>query len=365
MNTILHLTYSSIKMFVRNKQALFFTLISPLIIMGIFGLLAFDRVPQVDLGVAVTAPPNAGTEAFLEQLKSVPAFNVQVGTETVEREAIKEGERAAVLVIPGNFFPENGKPTGEGMIILINSSQPQQSSTAVSIVNQILDKTTLAATGAPPLFNVRTEDVSSRNFKYIDFLVPGIVALSIMQMSVFSVAFIFADYKEKGVLKRLLATPMKPYEFVTANVITRLIVSVIQAAFLIGVGVLVFKAQVIGSYFLLIPIVVLGAIMFLGMGFTISGFANTVETVPAIANLIVFPMLFLGGTFFPIDTMPTWLQHVANYLPLTYLSTAMREVMLNGATFSEIQSNIWWMLAWAVALVAAANFSFSMEEKRQ
>ncbi len=365
MKTILTLTWSSIKMFVRNKQALFFTLFSPIIIMTIFGLLAFDRIPKVSLGVAVTAPPNAATQAFLDQLKNVPAFEVELGTEPDERKELEEGNRSAVLIIPGDFFPEGPRTEPSTMKLLKNASDAQQAATAESIINQILDKTTLSLVDAPQLFAVQTEEINSRNLKYIDFLVPGIVALSIMQMSVFSVAFVFADFKEKGILKRLLATPMKPHEFVTANVATRLIISVLQGAFLIAVGVLIFKAQVIGSYFLVLPIIILGAIMFLGLGFTISGFANTVETVPALANLIVFPMLFLGGTFFPIETMPEWLQHVAGYLPLTYLSNSLREVMINGASLGDVQSDLFWMIGWSIALIVAANFTFQMEEKRQ
>jgi ABC-2 type transport system permease protein len=87
--------------------------------------------------------------------------------------------------------------------------------------------------------------------RYIEFLLPGLIALSVMQMSVFSVAFVFTQYKEKGVLKRLLATPMKPLQFVAANAITRLIVSVVQAAIFIVMGILLFKVHIIGSYWLL------------------------------------------------------------------------------------------------------------------
>ena len=364
--TIWKLTISGLKMFLRNRQALFFTLFTPLIIMTIFGFLAFDRIPKVQLGVAVTAPPTEGTRQFVEQLKSVPAFDIHVDTESAERARIADGERSAVLIIPGDLFPESGPPTGtKTMVFLTNSSDAQQAATAQSIVNQILDKTTLGIAGAPQLFALQTEDINTRDLKYIDFLLPGIVALSIMQMSVFSVAFVFADYKEKGVLKRLLATPMKPYQFVTSNVITRLLIAVLQGAILIAVGVLIFKAHVFGSYWLILLLIILGAIMFLGLGFTISGFANTVEAVPALANLIVFPMLFLGGTFFPIETMPDWLQNIAKYLPLTFLSTGIRDVMISEATFADVQSNILWMLGWAIVLVISANFTFSFEGKRQ
>lgn len=365
MYTIIRLTTSSLKMFLRNRQAIFFTLFTPIIIMTIFGFLALDRVPKVDIGIAVTTPPTKSTQRFIDQLENVPALNVKIGAERDERVAIEKGDRSVVLIIPGDFFPEGQFTQPKRMTILTNASDPQQSSTAASIIRQILDKTTLSVTQAPTLFSIDEKPINSRNLKYIDFLVPGVMAMAIMQMCVFSVAFVFADYKEKGVLRRLIATPMRPYQFVTANVVTRLIVAVVQAAFLLTVGVLIFKAQVIGSYWLILPIVILGAVMFLGLGFTISGFANTVEAVPALANLIAFPMLFLGGTFFPIDTMPDWLQHIAKYLPLSYLSDSLRQVMIHGATLTDVKSDLLWMTAWSVALVVAANFSFGMESKRQ
>jgi ABC-2 type transport system permease protein len=256
------------------------------------------------------------------------------------------------------------KPAIQTITVLENVGQLQSAKTVESIMSQILDKTTLGMVGAPELFKLQTEEVSVRATKYIDFLLPGIVGMALMQMAVFSVAFVFADYKEKGILKRLLATPMKPQQFVTAQVITRLLVALAQTAILIAVGVWLLHTHVYGSPFLILLSAILGCIMFLGLGFTISGLANTVESVPAIANLIVFPMLFLGGTFFPTDGMPGWLQSIVHYLPLQYLTNALREVMANGAGFSTIAYDLYWMLGWSVALVGLAIWTFRFEEKR-
>jgi ABC-2 type transport system permease protein len=363
MNTIATLTKSSLKMFVRNKQALFFTLFTPLIIMGIFGLIGFDRAPKMRVGI-VSHSPNAPTREFIESLKQVPVFEVTEGNEEDEAQAISDDKRSVVFWVPDDFIPE-GTPAGQKSITaIVNGGEKQEAETAVSIVAQILDKVTFSLTNTPALFSVQTREVNVQNIKYIDFLLPGVVALAVMQMSVFSVAFVFVDYKEKGILKRLLATPIKPYQFVSANVATRILVSVAQAAVLIAVGVLAFNAHVVGSYALVLLIVLLGATMFLGLGFAISGLSKTVEAVPAIANLVVFPMLFLGGTFFPIDTMPPWLQSIAKFLPLTYFSESLRDVMTKNAGFSDIQNNLLWMLAWSVVLVFFANVTFSFEEKR-
>lgn len=358
------LTISSIKMFVRNRQAVFFTLFVPIIIMTIFGLLGFDNVPKIDVGV-VTGNPTPATQQFIDQFTGISAFKVDRGTEESERVALEKGDRSAVFVFPDALIPGGpGKPDVQTVKAYTNVGEAQQARTAVTVLQQMLDKTTISLSQTPELFTVFVQELNARNLKYIDFLLPGIVALAIMQMSIFSTAFVFVDYKEKGILKRLLATPMKPHQFVTANVITRLLVAIAQAAILVAVGVLAFKAHVIGSYWLLLPSVILGGVMFLGMGFAISGLAKTVEAVPAIANLVVFPMLFLGGTFFPLDIMPTWLQSIVQYLPLTYLSDALRSVMTESASFTAISHDLFWMLGWSAVLVFLANFTFGFEEKR-
>jgi ABC-2 type transport system permease protein len=187
--------------------------------------------------------------------------------------------------------------------------------------------------------------------------------MSVMQMSVFSVAFVFVQYKEKGILKRLLATPMRPWQFVAANTATRLLVSVAQAAIFILFGVLVLGAHVLGSYLLVTLCVVLGALMFLGLGFVISGLSKTVETVPALANLIVFPMLFLGGVFFDVSSMPKWLQVFSKALPLTHFSNALRAVMTKAAGFGDIKWDIGAMALWAIGLITLATVTFSFQEK--
>lgn len=347
-------------MFVRNRQALFFTFFFPVFLMTVLGLINFDRASKVELGIVLTAPPNAATSQFIEAIKNIPAFEIHEGIESVERQALVDDKRAAVLIIPANLIP------GPGNIIAVtNADQAGAAGTAVSIVSGMLDKTALQMSGAANIFSIQTEEVNSHHLRYFDFLLPGLIALSVMQMSVFSVAFVFVTFKEKGILKRLVATPMRPSIFVLSNIITRLVVTLIQTTIFLVLGILIFNAQVVGSYWLLFLIALFGSIMFLGLGFTISGLSSTVESVPAIANLVVFPMLFLGGTFFPIDSFPTWLQPIASYLPLSFFSHAMREVMTKGSTISQISYDLYWMAGWALVMVLLANWAFSFEEKRQ
>jgi len=363
MKTTLKLTIAMFKIFVRNKQALIFTLVSPLLIMVIFGMIGFDKPQKFSIGIA-SINPQPQTIQFIEQLKQFPSFEITLGTKDENLAKLKNGDFVAVLDIPSDFFNiTDTQSEPKTITVYSNASQAAQAQTVVSVLNQYLSRATMILISAPTLFTLQQESIDSKNLKYIDFLLPGLVAMSVMQMSVFSVAFLFAQYKEKGVLKRLLATPMKAYQFVAANSITRLLVSVIQAFIFIGVGVLMLHVHVEGSMFLVLLCVILGALMFLGLGFTISGIAKTVESVPAIANLTVFPMMFLGGTFFPISSMPDWLQKFAQFLPLTFFSTPLRAIMTESAGFSKIKGDLLGMLIWSAILITLATITFRFQER--
>ena len=350
MYTTYKLTVAAIKMLVRNRQALFFTLAMPLFIMLLLGYIGFDKPQLIDVGLA-TSTPSTQAEAFVSQISQFPTFTIHQGTLVDEQAQLNEGNRAVVLDVEGN-----------NIVAYTNASKPEAQA-VVSILNQVITSATLREAHLAPLITVQTKEVNVHNLRYIDFLLPGLIAFAIMQMSVFSVAFVFTQYKEKGVLKRLLATPMLPLQFVAANAVTRLIVSVVQAMIFIVAGLILFKTQVIGSYALLFLCVILGSLMFLGLGFSISGLAKTTDSVPVFANLVVFPMMFLGGTFFAISSMPAWLQFIAKFLPLTYFSTALREIMTKGSGFGIIWPDILGMTVWAVILIAIATYTFRFQER--
>jgi ABC-2 type transport system permease protein len=361
MNTTLTLTKFSLKGFFRNRQALFFTIFFPLITMGIFGLIGFDK-PQTFDATLITGNPQPATQEFVDQIKKFQVLKITESNLETGLKDLRAGDTTVVINIPDDFITTAPSQPKE-LTVYINEAKQGEAQAIVSILSQYLDKTSLRLSNAPTYFAIRQEVVDSKHLKYIDFLLPGLLAMSIMQMSVFSVAFVLVQYKEKGVLRRLLATPMQAWQFIAANVITRLIVSVLQAAIFIAMGLLVLKAHIIGSYFLILLCVILGVTMFLGMGFTVSGIAKTVDSVPALANIFVFPMLFLGGVFFSNDSMPSWLQKVSKLLPLTPFSTALREVMTKGAGFSDIAGNLGGMLIWSIILIGIATLTFRIQEK--
>jgi ABC-2 type transport system permease protein len=246
MNTLKTLTLATIKMFVRNRQALYFTFFFPIFLMVILGLINFDRTPKIDVGLVLSGPPTAQTSQFVDAIKQIPVFTIHEGVEQDERKALQDDKRAAVLIIPANLIPGPGQVKA-----LTNANEAASAGTVVNILGGMLDKTALQLSGGGNHFTIDKEEINSNHLKYIDFLLPGLIALSVMQMAVFSTAFVFVTFKEKGILKRLVATPMLPSTFVISNVITRLIVTLIQTATFIVLGLLIFHVKIIGSYWLL------------------------------------------------------------------------------------------------------------------
>ncbi len=358
---MLKLIQVELKMFMRNRQALFFTLFMPLFIMLIFGYIGFDKPQKIDVGLIVDAP-NEQTGQFVEAVRQFPTFTVHEGTLEAERAELDEGNRAAVIDVQNDLLV-SGARTPKELRVYTNASKAGEAQAVITILNQAINEMTFAATGQTPIVTIAPEEINAHNLRYIEFLLPGLIALSIMQMAVFSVAFVFTQYKEKGVLKRLLATPMKPIQFVLSNALVRLMVSVVQAAIFIIVGLLLFNVTVVGSYLLLTLAVILGAFMFLGLGFTISGLSKTTDSVPVFANIVVFPMMFLGGTFFAVENMPGWLQMIANVLPLTYFSDAVREIMTKGTGLAGLWPDFLGLIVWSLILYTAAIFTFRMQEQ--
>jgi ABC-2 type transport system permease protein len=225
----------------------------------------------------------------------------------------------------------------------------------------VLDELTFTLTGASRLFVIDAQPVNSRNLRFIDFLMPGIVAMAIMQMGLFSVTFAFVQLKKQGILRRLLATPIQPASFLFAQVFTRLSVSILQTLVLIGVGVLFFDVHLVGNILAILLLALIGGAVFISMGFAISGWARSEEVAMPIANLISPPMMFLSGVFFPREALPGVLQRISDYLPLTYLADAMRSVAIDGATLWSQWLNLVGLAVWLALTFALAVRLFRWE----
>jgi ABC-2 type transport system permease protein len=187
--------------------------------------------------------------------------------------------------------------------------------------------------------------------------VPSMLGLSVMQVGIFAAIPLVAD-REKLILKRLAATPLRRWQLVGSNVLMRLLIALIQAVIIIGVGVVFFDVAISGPFPLSVVFIVLGALSFLALGYVVASFASTEDAANGMTSVIQFPMMFLSGTFFPIDEMPEALQAVARVIPLTYLSDALRQVMVGGAAFAPLWICFLVLVGWLVVCFAIAARKF-------
>lgn len=269
------------------------------------------------------------------------------------------------MELPSDLFTFNPQnPEAKNVKIYTpESSANAGSQVGLTVIKEVFNNLSNQITKTSALFNLEIEKISSRDLKYIDFLVPGVLAMAIMQMGLFSILFVIVSYKKTGVMRRLLITPIKSYQFIGGQVVTRLIVSILQVVVILALAILAFGVKMVGSYFLLAFLVFWGSIIFLALGFALSSFAKTEEAAAPIANVIAMPQMFLGGVFFPIESMPEWLQKVVKYLPLNYLADALRKVMNQGAHFSDITRDIWGLVAWSAIAILLAIVLFRWQEE--
>lgn len=339
---------ANVKMTVRNRTALFWNLAFPLLFIVLFGFLIGDESFSFDIGIVGedTAP---ATRAIAAEMRAAEGFSVKTGTRDAELEALRDGRRAVVVIF---------SPGTTGQIhadVYWDQSNPQQGSIALSAVRQFLSEANATISGAPPAIDVQVQAVESDNLRYIDFFVPGILAMSLMTSGMIGLASAFVTYRERGILRRIKVTPFPLSSFIAARIASQLVVSVAQAVVLVGAGMLLFDLRIHGNLLSALLMVVLGSLAFLSLGFVISSFASNQETADSLANAFSFPMMFLSGIFFPVDSAPAWLQPIMRLMPLRYLADALRDLMVRNAGLTDV-----WPEALVMAGTAVVGFLLSL-----
>jgi ABC-2 type transport system permease protein len=342
------LTLASLKMYVRNRFSLFWSLLLPLVILVIFGALQFGGAASLSIGV-VDQAHDTTSQQLIASLSHLRGVVMSEGSYGQERAALDDGNRDLVVVLPAGLGIRTQDLNG-----YYNAGRLQNAQLAQFIVSLAADQISLRAAGASGGLHLTSQGVSSRNLSSVDFLVPGIIAMSIMQTGISGVVFAIVQLKQRGILRRLMATPMRIGDFLFAQVTTRLVVSVLQLVIFLGVGIGLFGLHLAGSLPLAFLVAVMGAAVFISIGFVVSAVARTEETAVPAANLITLPLMFLSGVFFPRTVMPGWLQGITAYLPLTPMVDALRGVMVEGLGFGGVRLDLLGMIVWlAIAALAA------------
>lgn len=356
------LTIASIKMYARNRTALFFSLFFPIVFISVFGLIFKNNSASLNIDLTNNANSNLAS-SFVSELGKVKALKIKTVSQSKASSDLNNGDADLTVNIPADFGQMNhGRLEPSAIVAHYNESRPGNGQAAAQLVQQIASSYNDAINHTPQLVMVDATGIKTKNLTYIDFLLPGMIALSIMQIGIFSVAFAFVSYKTTGMLRRLQATPTHPSSFLAAQGVSRLIMAVLQTILLAFIGVAFFSFHLAtSSYMPFLVLALLGSVIFQAFGFAIAGWAKNEDQAQPVAQLIQFPMMFLSGTFFPRSGFPPLLDTITGYLPLTYLADAMRQVANNGASLWTVRGDLFALVIWGVIAAAIAVKVFTWE----
>ena len=241
--------------------------------------------------------------------------------------------------------------------------------TVAGLRMQLRDKEALLGLAASPILFIlafRLFDLPIQGLPpgadYFDFVLPGLLAMGLMQLLMVGMAGSIARYREMQILKRIQVTPVRPSAFIAGQVSSRLILAVVKLALMLGLG-LALGATVSGSWALMIGIATAGNLVFLTLAFAVAGRVETVEGANNLAGLATIPLMFLSGMFFPIETMPDFLQTVVRYLPITPVIDALRAIALEGAGVTDLGTELAIIAGWIVTGSVLARLSFRFGEE--
>jgi ABC-2 type transport system permease protein len=350
------LTLASVKMLYRDRQSLFWALAFPVIFTVVFGLFDFTQSPEATFAV-VTDRPSPVSRALVSGLGQVESFTVEERHDlAAARQDLEDGKLDVILSVPATAQPE----TTIGLTY--NESNVDVNQVALGAVQRIVSGLNLQLSGvtAPPI-SLDREGVAGKTVEYYDFLLPGLVAMGVMNFSITGMSVAIARYREQRILKRILATPLRPVRFLAAQVLARLALAVVQAGLILAVGVFLFGAQVYGNVLWIFVLATVANLIFLNIGFAVAGRASNPDAAQGVASAVALPMMFLSGVFFPTDTLPQVLQTVVRYLPLTPLIEALRKVSLDGLSITATGPQLLLLAGWVLAsfLIASRAFRFA------
>jgi ABC-2 type transport system permease protein len=350
---LLLLTVANIKSFTRDRAALFWTLAFPLIFVILFGSIFSGGNSERTIGFADL--DNTPASATLKTaFTSVSNVKLVEGSEADLLARMRKGDVSAVIVVPPSYAETVGaKQASASLIVYTDPTQSAADGATRQLVGFVLSQVNQAATGLPPAVEPSFKTVQTNDLTFISYLVPSILGMSLMQLGVFAAIPLVAD-RQKLILKRLQATPLRRWQLVGSNVLMRLLIAIVQTAIIVGVGSSFFHVQIAGSWFLIGALILLGSLTFIALGYVIASFASTEDAANGMTSAVQFPLMFLSGTFFPTDAMPDALRTVARALPLTYLGDALRQVMVDGTPFSPLWVCFAVLIAWLVVCFGIA-----------
>lgn len=349
----------------RDKTAIFFIFLFPLIFLFVFGGI-FGKNSNTSFRVSlINYSDSQFAKQYVDEAKQQKILKVDQQATTVEKanEKMSRGQLDATIILPADFGQtKEGQPYPSGQAQIYYTQNNQQAGQALSSILQ-QQFTGINAKFVPIVtpFSVKAEQSNTKALTQFDYVFAGLLGFSIIGLGIFGPVNVFPELKKQGILRRLHTTPLRVWQYFTANMISQAAVGLLSIALMFAVAITVFHLKVVGNYLALIIYIVLGIIMILGIGLAIGGWAKNERQAAPLANIVVFPMMFLSGTFFPRFLMPQWLQTASNFLPLTPVIDGIRLIATEGKSLFELGPQLALIFGWTLIIYIIAFRVFRWE----
>ena len=312
------------------------------------------------------------TDQVINALKADDTFDIKdIMTNSDDaKEKVDNGEVKAAIILSSDFESSNSK----NAVLYIDSSDQLTTQTLVPKTEQIFaslsEKVGTQQVNANTTTNPITQTAQTIKLQvnkiygdldYIDFLLPGVLAMTMFMSSMMTMGNSIAGERERGELSRLFMTPTNVSSVLTGKIISQVVRELIRALVLIIAAMLLFNVMIKCNLLLLVLVILIAVLCFVGFGMMFSATAKTQEDYIQIVMPVAMPMMFICGVFFPTETMPWILQKIALFLPLTYANDAFRAVMLKGAGLGSIAFDLIVLLAFALLFFIVGIVRFNRD----
>lgn len=363
LRTVAIFTKLNTRRFFRDRLALFFGILFPLIFLFIFGSISKGNGSPTFKVAVVNQSNTAFAQQFDKQLTKSKALEVDKTLTTVAlgKDKLSKGQIDGIIVLPKDFGAVSGKTPAGQIQVLYSQSSSGSGQTLTSLlsgeVSQINDK----LVGAKPPLSVVGQQVNDKHLSSFDYTFSGLLGFSILGIGIFGPINVFPELKKQGILRRLHTTPLRVWQYFMATMFSQAITGIVSIAVQFVVAITVFGLKVTGNYLEILVFMVLSIFLILGIGLAIGGWANNERQAAPLSNIIVFPLMFLSGTFFPRFEMPHWLQIASTYLPLTPVIDGVRLLTTEGKNLTDLGPQLGLMGLWMLVIYVIAFRVFRWE----
>ncbi len=361
-----------VKSWYRAKSNIFWTVAFPLLLVLLFGLIFSGGGNKFDLYIQnndldSAQHPTKLSASFVRALNQSGALalhEVTSGTDAVafiRTDARVHNRAARLLIVSGEFERNVLSGSGRAGVTLLLDQADQSSPIVAGVVRAVVDAFNLNASGGKELVQISTGTIEARGYRYIDFFVPGVIGMNLLTSGVFWAVNTNARYRELKILRKLATTPLSKIEWILALILHQLFLGMVSLGVIFVFGKVVFGLQATITL-PAIAMIFTAAFLFSGMGILLSNFSKEAESGEAAANAIVFPIMFLSGTFWPKEILPDFLQTIARFMPLTYVNDGLRDAMVS-FDFTQLTSNLMFAGALAVVFIVLGTLTMSWREE--